>query len=85
MSLWTIKKEYEIILNDIIDDDGVVSEQADHLLQINAETRDDTATNYYYIINNLEHENGNDNYHMLVDENENNSFKRKIMETILWI
>jgi predicted RNase H-like nuclease (RuvC/YqgF family) len=57
LSLWIIKKEYETILNDIIDDDGVVSEQADYLLQINAETRDDTATNYYYIINNLEHEN----------------------------
>lgn len=57
MSLWKIKKEYEILLNDIIDDDGVVSDQADHLLQINAKNRDETATNYYYIINNLEHEN----------------------------
>lgn len=58
MSLWKIKTEYEIILNDIIDDDGVVSEQAEQLLAINVEKRDDTATNYYHIINNLEHENG---------------------------
>jgi len=58
MSLWTIKKEYETILNDTIDDDGVVSEQAEQLLAINFEKRDDTAKNYYYIINNLEHENG---------------------------
>lgn len=58
MSLWKIKTEYETILNDIIDDDGVVSEQAEQLLAINVEKRDDTATNYYHIINNLEHENG---------------------------
>jgi hypothetical protein len=58
MSLWNIKTEYETILNDIIDDDGVVSEQAEQLLAINVEKRDDKATNYYYIINNLEHENG---------------------------
>jgi len=57
MSLWTIKKEYEILLNDIIDDDGVVSEQGLKLLEINIEKRDDTSTNYYYLINNLEHEN----------------------------
>lgn len=57
MSLWTIKKEYEILLNDIIDDDGVVSEQGLKLLEINIEKRDDTAKNYYYLINNLEHEN----------------------------
>ena len=57
MSLWKIKTEYETILNDIIDDDGVVSEQAEELLAINVDKRDDTATNYYHIINNLEHEN----------------------------
>jgi predicted RNase H-like nuclease (RuvC/YqgF family) len=57
MSLWKIKTEYETILNDIIDDDGVVSEQAGELLAINVEKRDDTATNYHHIINNLQHEN----------------------------
>jgi predicted RNase H-like nuclease (RuvC/YqgF family) len=57
MSLWTIKKEYEILLNDIIDDNGIVSEQAEELLAINVEKRDDTATNYYRYINNLEHQN----------------------------
>lgn len=57
MSLWKIKTEYQTILNDIIVDDGVVSEQAEELLSINVEKRDDTATNYYHIINNLEHEN----------------------------
>ena len=58
MSLWKIKTEYETILNNIIDDEGVVSEQAEQLLAINVEKRDDTATNYYHYINNLEHENG---------------------------
>ena len=58
MSLWKIKTEYETILNDIIDDDGVVSEQAEELLAINVEKRDYTATNFFRYINNLEHENG---------------------------
>lgn len=57
MSLWKIKTEYENILNDIINDDGIVSEQAEELLAINVEKRDETATNYYHYINNLEHEN----------------------------
>jgi len=58
MSLWKIKAEYETILNDIIDDDGIVSEHAEELLAINVEKRDDTATNYYHYINNLQYENG---------------------------
>lgn len=57
MSLWKIKTEYENILNDIINDDGIVSEQAEELLAINVEKRDEIATNYYHYINNLEHEN----------------------------
>ena len=57
MSLFKIKTEYESILNDIIDDEGVVSEHAEKLLAINIEKRDDAAKNYYHYINNLEHEN----------------------------
>ena len=57
MSLWKIKTQYETIINDIIDDNGVVSEQAEKLLAINVEKRDDAATNYYRYINNLKHEN----------------------------
>ena len=57
MSLWKIKTEYETIINDIIDDNGIVSEQAEELLAINVEKRDDAATNYYRYINNLKHEN----------------------------
>lgn len=57
MSLWKIKTEYETIINDIIDDNGIVSEQAEELLAINVEKRDDAATNYYRYINNLKYQN----------------------------
>lgn len=57
MSLWKIKKEYEEILKNLIDDNGEVSEEAENLLKINADNRNDKATEYYHIINNLDHEN----------------------------